>query len=526
MNQSFSSAELSRRSILRGFAMFGGAAAMGSLSACSSPTGSSGTGDGTYTIALSRELISLDNKLNQYDAAVTVQRAVRQALTRIDDKLATQLVLADKFELTAPTKWTVRLRENIRYSDDTPVRVEDVATALEMYQQVAGSFLATFFPEWPKVVPVDDRTFTLETQNPLPVLDYLMANILITPAGANQPQELQDGVGTGPYVVTAANSGTGEYTLERNAKYWGPAPKLETVHVRYLQEESSRVVALRSGEVDVIDTISPDAAKEIAKLPDITLDTVDGTRLSQLFYNFRKPASHPLSNPQVREALSYAIDGRALIDNLLGGSVVAAEGPTPQTLTGAVKTGEYVYDPDKAKQLLQTLGVTNLSVNIIWETGEFANVASVMEAVAQMLGEVGVTATLKQFESGGDIQQWRRGETGDWDILGNGFPGPTGLAETMLQGMYAGTAAREATRDSYHGYVFPEITDLIAKAQAEVDEAARDELLAQAQKAIWATWPCLWAFVPKVVVARRNSVTGVVLSPSNSYDITNVQVGA
>ncbi|WP_203861644.1 ABC transporter substrate-binding protein [Plantactinospora mayteni] len=521
---------MSRRSLLRGIALAGGLAAFGgTLTACSSPTGAGGAGGaagGTLTLALNRSLVSLDNKLNQFDAAVTVQRAVRQALTRIDEKLTPQLVLAEKFELTAPTQWTVKLRDNLAYSDGTPVKIDDVVTALTMYQQVNGSFLASFFPEWPKVVPVDDKTFTLETESPFPTLDYVMANILITPAGANQPQELQDGVGSGPYVVTAANRGTGEYTLKRNPKYWGIAAKIDTIEVRFMPEESSRVVALRSGQVDVIDSVSPDAVKQLAGLSDIKVETVDGTRLNQLFYNFRKPRSHPLANPQVRQALSHAINGPALIDNVLGGVVTAAAGPVPLTLAGAVKTGEYVYDPTKAKQMLDSLGVKNLEVKIIWESGEFANDASVMEAVAQMLGDVGVKATLQQFEPGGDILKWRQGRAGDWDILGNGFPSPTGLASTMMQGMYAGTAAKEATRDTYHGYVYPAITDLVVKAQSEVDRTARDKLLADAQKAIWDTWPCLWAFVPKAVTARRSQVEGIALTPANNYDVLNVRLGA
>ncbi|XGU18900.1 ABC transporter substrate-binding protein [Rhodococcus sp. 3Y1] len=109
--------------------------------------------------------VSLDNKLNQFDAAVTAQRGVRQGLTRIGDNLTPQLVLADRFESTGPTEWTVRLREGIRYSDGTPVLIDDVTTAMQMYQQVSGSFVAPQFPEWPTVVPIDDRTFILRTNS-------------------------------------------------------------------------------------------------------------------------------------------------------------------------------------------------------------------------------------------------------------------------------------------------------------------------------------------------------------------------
>src|SRR3712207_4644273 len=75
---------LSRRRLLQLAALVGGGTALG-LSGCATPTGL--PGPGTYNIALNRSLVSLDNKLNQFDAAVTVQRAVRQALTRLTPDL-------------------------------------------------------------------------------------------------------------------------------------------------------------------------------------------------------------------------------------------------------------------------------------------------------------------------------------------------------------------------------------------------------------------------------------------------------
>ena len=75
------------------------------------------------------------------------------------------------------------------------------------------------------MVKIDDRTFRMETKEPLPILDYLMANILITPAKDNKPEELQRGVGSGPYVVTEADRGTGTYLLDASANYWGAKPR-------------------------------------------------------------------------------------------------------------------------------------------------------------------------------------------------------------------------------------------------------------------------------------------------------------
>ena len=515
----------SRRTVLKLALTIGAGSAVGGVSAaCATPTGLPGRG--TLNLALNRSLVSLDNKLNQFDAAVTVQRAVRQALTRLTPDLKVQPVLAESFQLTAPTEWTVRLRPGIRYSDNSPVRIEDVAVALQSYRDTKGGFLATFFPEWPRVVKVDDRTFRLQTHAPLPILDYLMANIHITPAAANKPEELQSGVGTGPYVVAEANRGAGNYLLTVNPNYWGPKPTVEQVQVRFVPSETSRVVSLRSGEVDVIDSITPDSIEQLRGLPGVAIETKPGTRLTHLFYNFRKPSGHPLTDVRVREALSYAINGDALINDVLQGAVVPVRGVVPPDVSGATPVGAYRYDPAKARQMLDALGVRDLTMKIIWESGEFAGDSQVMEAVYAMLRAVGVRVALQQFEPGGDISTWRQGRAGDWDLLANGYGSPTGLAITMMQGMYAGTPAKEQTRDTYHGYIFPDVTALIGQASAEVDPSRRTELLTKAQQAIWNTWPAMWAFAPKAVVARRERVTGMTLGANNSYDLTAIRLAA
>ena len=523
---------VSRRSVLQLAGIFGMTTALGgALAACAGPqsaggaaSGSAGGAGGSLSIVLNRNLVSLDNKLNQYDAAVTVQRAVREALTRIGNDLKPELVLAESFEQTSPTVWTVKLRDDIHYSDKSKVTVEDVETALKLYFEVKAGYVASQFPEQPAFAKVDDTSFTLTTKKPLVTLNSLMSNILITPAAANKAEELREGVGSGPFTVAEADSGTGTYRLVRNENYWGEKALLQEVKISYQEEEGARVIAITSGQADVIDTITPESANALKKNQDIELVQGPGTRLIHLFYNFRKPAGHPLANPKVREALSHAVDHDALIKSLMNGLVSSAEGVVPKTLAGFVKTGDYTFDPAKAKSMLAAEGVSGLDLTFIWEDSEFAGAARVMEAIAGMLGDVGVKVTLKQIPKGGEINAWRRGEAGDWDVLGNGYGNQTGLALTNLQGQYGGTAEKEKTRDTYHGFVFPEITDLLDQASAEPDEAKRDALLKDAQDKIWAQWPAMWAWTPDNVLAKRKRVTTLELSPANSYALSKVKV--
>ncbi len=539
---------LSRRSLFRFAGLAGAGALLGpTLVACAGATGTTGTstgaaatgasssaggaaagGTGILNIALNRNLVSLDNKLNQFDAAVTVQRAVRQALTAIGDDLKPELVLAESFEATSPTVWTVKLRSDIKYSDGTPVTVEDVEAALKLYFEVPAGYVATQFTEQPTFAKVDDTTFTLTTKVPVVTLDSSMSNILITPAAANKAEELQTGVGTGPFVVASADSGTGTYKLTPNPNYWGTdKAQASEVNVSYNEDESSRVIALETGQIDVIDTITPDSATYLKGKDGIEVIETPGTRLIHLFYNFRLPADHPISNPKVREALSYAVDSETLMSTLMSGQVSSAEGVVPKTLAGFAETGSYAYDPEKAKSMLAAEGVSDLNLVVIWEESEFAGAAQVMEALVTMLGEVGVTLQLTQIPKGGEIAAWRSGEkSGDWHILGNGYGNQTGLALTNLVGMYAGTAEKEAKKESYHGFVFPEITEVIAAAGAESDETKRDALLADAQEKIWAEWPAMWAWTPNNVLAKRTTVGGLNLRAINSYNLSSVTVSS
>ncbi|HET7397851.1 MAG TPA: ABC transporter substrate-binding protein [Intrasporangium sp.] len=526
--------DVSRRSVLKFASLLGaGAIAAPALAACAGPktatnpagtAGAAGAAGGKLSIVLNRNLVSLDNKLNQYDAAVTVQRAVREALTKIGDDLKPELVLAQSFEQTKPTVWTVKLRDDIHYSDKSKVTVEDVETALKMYFQVKAGYVASQFPEQPAFAKVDDRTFTLTTKRPVVSLNSLMSNILITPAAANKPEELGTGLGTGPFTIADANSGTGTYRLVRNPNYWGTAPKLDEVNVSYQEEEGARVIAITSGQADVIDTITPESAASLKTKSDIDVIETPGTRLIHLFYNFRKPAGHPVADPKVREALSHAIDHDSLIKALMNGQVTSAEGVVPKTLAGFAKTGDYTYDPAKAKSMLAEAGATGLKLRFIWEDSEFAGASRVLEAISQMLAAVGVTAELKMIPKGGEINAWRRGEAGDWDVLANGYGNQTGLALTNLQGQYGGTAEKEKTRDTYHGFVVPEITALLDQAAAEADESKRNALLAQAQEKIWALWPAMWAWTPNNVLAKRKRVATLNLRPINSYDLGSVAV--
>jgi hypothetical protein len=192
----------------------------------------------------------------------------------------------------APPQWTVRLRKDIKYSDGTKVAMEDVAKALKMYSQVNGSFVAPQFPEWPKVTKKDELTFTLDTKAPLPHPEHPDVQHPHHPRRRQQAGGAAGRRGHRPLQGGLRNRGTGTYKLVVNENYWGDKPKVSEVNVRFMSEESSRVVALRSGEVDVIDSITPDSVAAEA-VDGITIEGVTGTPLQPALLQLPQAGGQP-----------------------------------------------------------------------------------------------------------------------------------------------------------------------------------------------------------------------------------------
>ncbi len=335
-----------------------------------------------------------------------------------------------------------------------------------------------------------------------------MSNILITPAKRQQGGGAGTGLGTGPFTIASADSGTGTYRLVRNENYWGEQAKLDEVNVSYQEEEGARVIAITSGQTDVIDTITPESAASLKTNTDIDVIETPGHATDPPLLQLPQAGGQPARQPQgargahLRDRPRVAHQGAHERPGHLG------RGRRADDPRGLRQDGRlHLRRRPRPSRCSPTTARPASSCAIIWEDSEFAGASRVLEAVSQMFAAVGVTAELKMIPKGGDINAWRRGEAGDWDILANGYGNQTGLALTNLQGQYGGTAEKEKTRDTYHGFVVPEITALLDQAAAESDEAKRNDLLKQAQEKIWAQWPAMWAWTPNNVLAKRKRVT-------------------
>ncbi|HUQ22427.1 MAG TPA: ABC transporter substrate-binding protein, partial [Gaiellaceae bacterium] len=166
----------------------------------------------------------------------------------------------------------------------------------------------------------------------------------------------QHPIGTGPYMLKSWNVGN-SMELVPNKFYWGKKPKITRVILRPIGDTAARLQALQSGEVQGIDGVNPSDFATVRSNPKLTLKVRPVFSVGYIGINQAKP---PFDKLAVRQALAYAIDKNTVAKAFYGGVGVAANQFLPPALFGNAKTGvpAYTYNPAKAKQLLQSAGLS------------------------------------------------------------------------------------------------------------------------------------------------------------------------
>ncbi len=164
--------------------------------------------------------------------------------------------------------------------------------------------------------------------------------------------------------------------------------------IKPIPDANTRVLALRKGEVDIIQELPPALADELRKDANVRVSAVPSVRIH--YFNLRTDVK-PLGDVRVRLALNHAVDKEAIIKQLLHGFGA----PLSQCLTPAMfgynpDIKGYAYDPDRARTLLKEAGYPKgFSIEIAGPS----NFRDIIEAVAGYLKEVGVEASLR-------IEEW------------------------------------------------------------------------------------------------------------------------
>lgn len=440
--------------------------------------------------------------------------------------------------------WTLTIRDDVMFSDGTPLTSADVLYTLTLYRDTdAFPLLPTYLEPFTTIEAPDATTVTMTSVSPVAAFEYRLASMYILPRHIWEAQEdvttftNDEMIGSGPFTLTEYTQG--EFVrLTSNPDYWNGAPKVDEVVFQTFDNADARVQALINGELDAI-TEFP--ATAIATLQDSeNVEVVDGLefggRLADIFFNMVDPANcppdaglctgHPaLRDLQVRRALAHAVDKQQLIDTLLLGLGAPGLSMVPVSLgtwyAEELVAEDYAFDLELAAQTLEDAGYVDTDGDGVREcptaecgpTGDLTfrmnyptdndEHPRVTDTLSGWWGDIGVAVQIQGLDP--DALTAICCPSFDFDVMLWSWYSdldPEGLLSVML-------CDQIPTGFSETGYCNPAYDELYAQQGVETDPAARRTMIVELQRMALEDVPYIipW-YYPKIQAYRTDTFTG------------------
>jgi peptide/nickel transport system substrate-binding protein len=456
----------------------------------------------TVRIGNQGDALSMDPHSLNETTQLTVTGNVYEPLVARNRNLALTPGLATSWKQISPTVWRFELRKGVKFHDGTPFTADDV---LFSFARGAGdgSDMKTYTNDIKEVRKVDSHTVDFETKAPFPILPdvfsffYIMSKDWSEKNGATKPVDRRKGIentasfkanGTGPFRLRERQPNI-KTSFVRNGSYWG---KIEgnVINVEYtpIGNDATRVAALLSGQVDVIEPVPLQDAARIAAsgrarvLQGPELRTIflgmDQKRDELLFSNVK--GKNPFKDKRVRQAFYQAIDITGIQKTVMRGASRPTGLMVGPGINGfdAAMDKRLPYDPDAAKKLLAEAGYPNgFEVSMNCPNDRYVNDSNICQAVAANLARVGVKINLQAETKGTYFPKILSRNTSFYML---GWTPSTYDAHNALNALIRCVDASGAGQFNLGQYCNPKVDELTLKIQSETDKTKRDAMIKEA----------------------------------------------
>lgn len=409
--------------------------------------------------------------------------------------------LAESWTISPDGKvYTLKMR-NAKFSDGTPVTAADAAFSLLRIRDNAGSLWRDSYTIIDSVNAKDPHVLVVTLKTPsaafLSQLALPNASVISQKAMAKQGEEdfAEHPVGSGAFSVKEWVRGE-KVKLVKNPYYWEASKvTLDGVDWLTLPDDNTRMLKVQAGELDAALSVPFSRIASLKKDANLSVELDRSTREDHMLINH----SHGvLGKLEVRQALDLAIDKKSIIDTVTFGYGKVANSYIPEgALYYYADNLQRPYDPQKAKQLLASAGVKDLSLNYLVNAGDEVD-EQIAVLLQQQLAKVGVTAKLKKVDPS---QSWDMLVAGDYDI--SVMYWTNDILDPDQKTTF--TLGHDSNLNYMTRYKNEQVKTLVAAARVQMDPAKRKQMYTDLQKMAKAdvNWIDLY-YSPYRNVTRKN----------------------
>jgi peptide/nickel transport system substrate-binding protein len=508
----------------------------------------------TFVFGAQGEPVQLDPAVITDGISSRITRQIFEGLVKY--KGATTEVepaLAEKWEVSGDGRvWTFQLRRGVKFHDGTPFDAAAVVWNFERWwksshpQHENQTKAGQTFEYWEgqfggfddksvvsKVEVAGSHTVRITLKEPQAPF---LANLAMFVFDLASPKAVEKWgtefgkhpVGTGAYTLVEWKPNQ-EVILEANPDYWGAKPKVKRVVVRNIKDNSQRLGALKAGEIHGMEGLNPEDVAVVRADPNLQLQLRPTNTTGYIAFNYKVKE---FQDKRIRQAFAQAINKKAIVDALYGGTGLVATQFQPPALWGYHKElRDFEYSPSKAQELLRQAGLTQGLSQITWEDGKkeplifwymsrsrpyFPNPKEIAEAMAADLAKVGVKVQLQTAEWAVYLDKRKNGQMPLYML---GWTGDNGDPDNFLCYFFCSPGV---SREGF--YANQGLADMLLRAQKLTNQAERAKLYRQAEQLLHDDVGRLFIANNRPPLAFSKRVKGYVPHPTGSEYFNTVEI--
>ncbi|MBV9896565.1 MAG: ABC transporter substrate-binding protein [Chloroflexi bacterium] len=443
---------------------------------------------GEIVIGKDQEAPGLDPAKNPAQAATRVFDLMYSRLTRLDAQMRPQPDLAEKWDISPDGKtYTFHLRQGVKFHNGRDLTSADVKYTYErILNPDTASIAKSFFDPIDHIDTPDPSTVTVVLKAPN---TPFLVNTAATWAGivAKEVVDANNGdlnkvdAGSGPFMLQEWTPDT-RTVLVRNPNYYIPGqPAADKITFQIMPDENARIAALRTGNIQF--TVLSAAGFDTLK-SDSSVKAVEGPTLSYAYLGMNVSRA-PFDKPEVRQAISYAVDRNEIINSVFRGHA-RLTGPVPSAMSDwaidVSSVDTYAPNLDKAKQLMADAGVSNVKTTMI-AMSTLSYQVDAAQVIRSQLLKIGIDAEVQPQDVGVYVDNWKK-KNMDLMVGGNGSGTNPDRAVCFF-------FCTDGSANVWN-YSNPAVDSDGAEGRTATDQAAAKSLYTDAQKQIIADAPNLF----------------------------------